>query len=108
MAGLLDMLGKTASDAVNKAGSKAEELMEVKQYRDQQNQLKVEVSKAKRDCYDYVYKQYQDGEVTDEGLIELLKKVEALIQEYKDLNVKIDQVHENARAKQEDYDGERL
>lgn len=108
MAGFLDMLAKTATDAASRAGAKAEELMEVNKYKSRQSELKGNVAKAKRKIGDYCLKLYQDGELTDDKLIELCQEIEKIAAEIRDLDDKIIEAHENARAKQPDYDGDRL
>ena len=108
MAGLFEMLSKTATDAVTKAGTKAEELMEVNKYRNLQNERKGDLAKAKRKIGEYVFKQYEDGAEMDEALTKLCQEVQKLRDEIKELDDKITEVHENAKAKQPDFDGERL
>ena len=85
MAGLFDMLTKTATEAATKAGAKAEELIEVNKIKSQQTDLKGELAKAKRKIGDYCFKQYEDGVELDETLTELCKEVEKLKNEITEL-----------------------
>ena len=108
MAGLFDMLSKTATDAANRAGAKAEELFEINKIKGKQNDLKAELTKAKRKIGEYCFKQYQDGVELDETLTELCKNVERLENEIRELDDKIVEAREASRARQSDYDGDRL
>ncbi len=108
MAGLFDMLTKTATEAATKAGAKAEELIEVNKIKSQQTDLKGELAKAKRKIGDYCFKQYEDGVELDETLTELCKEVEKLKNEITELDEKIIETREGIRSRQSDYDGDRL
>ena len=103
MAGFLDMLTKTATDAASRAGAKAEELMEVNKCKSRQNELKGDIAKAKRKIGEYCLKLYRDGELTDEKLIELCQEIEKITEEIGDLDDKIADAHENARIRQPEY-----
>ena len=70
MQSLFDKLGKAATSAATNAASKAEEMREINKLKSERNELKSEYTVTKKKLAEYVFKQYQDGELTDSALVE--------------------------------------
>ena len=69
MQSLFDKLGKAATSAATNAASKAEEMREINKLKSERNDLKSEYTVTKKKLAEYVFKQYQDGELTDSALV---------------------------------------
>ncbi|NLD18731.1 MAG: hypothetical protein GX663_00575 [Clostridiales bacterium] len=77
----LSKLGKSASDAANKAGNKAGELIEIGKLKGKISSQKQDISIAKKEMGDYCYELYQDGKIDDERLIEICEGIKAKYEE---------------------------
>ena len=108
MQSLFDKIGKTASSAASLAANKAEEVMEVNKLKGEQNDLKNEYAAVKRKLADYVFKQYQAKEITDETLIEFCEKMQELRDGIDDIDEEIKAVKEEYRAKAAESSEERI
>ena len=108
MAGLFDIISKTANDAVSRASTKAEEIYEINKYKNQQVELKKDLAMAKRRIGDYCYKKYEDGEELDEVLVKLCEEVKKVKQQMKDLEEDIEKTRENIRVRQSEAGEDRV
>jgi len=78
MQSLFDKLGKAASSAATNAASKAEEMREINRLKGEQNEMKTEYTATKKKLSEYVFKQYQEGNLTDAALLEFCDKMQEL------------------------------
>ena len=78
MQSIFDKLGKAASSAATSAASKAEEMREINRLKGEQNEMKTEYTVTKKKLSEYVFKQYQEGNLTDSALIEFCDKMQEL------------------------------
>jgi len=78
MQSLFDKLGKAASSAATNAASKAEEMREINRLKGEQNEMKTEYTATKKKLSEYVFKQYQEGNLTDSALLEFCDKMQEL------------------------------
>ncbi len=108
MQGFFDKLGKTASNVANTAASKAGEFVEVNKLKNRQNELRTDMSATKRKIGDYIYKKFEDGELTDEKLLNYCKKIQDLREEFDDLDRQILETKEAHQAKRDSGGEERL
>ena len=92
MQSLFDRLGKAASSAATNAASKAEEMREINKLKNERTELKNEYTSVKKKLSEYVFKQYQDGKLEDEALIEFCDKMQELRDSIDDLGKEIDAV----------------
>lgn len=98
MQNFLNKVGKTAGAAVNKAGNKANELIEVSKLKAKVSAEKKDIETLKQDIGDYCYYLFKDGKIEDEtisGHCERIKICEAMIAE---LEKQIDDVREEYRG----------
>ena len=98
MQNFLNKVGKTAGAAVNKAGNKANELIEVSKLKAKISTEKQDIETLKQDIGDYCYYLFKDGKIEDEtiaGHCERIKICEAMIAE---LEKQIDDVREEYRG----------
>ena len=68
MQNFLNKVGKTASAAANKAGSKASEMIEVGKVKNKISSQKQTINEAKRKIADYCYDQFKAGNIDDENI----------------------------------------
>lgn len=92
MQDLLSKLGKAASSAASNATSKAEEMRDINQLKGEQSEKKTEYTSTKRKLADYVFKQFQEGNLEDENLKEFCQKMQDLRDEIDGIDEKIKQV----------------
>ena len=92
MQSLFDKLGKAATSAATNAASKAEEMREINKLKNERTELKNEYTSVKKKLSEYVFKQYQDGKLEDEALIEFCDKMQELRDSIDDLGKEIDAV----------------
>lgn len=92
MQDLLNRIGKAASSAASTASSKAEEMREINKLKGEQNDLKSEYSITKKKLADFVFKQYQDGELKDDTLREFCDKMQELRDHIDSIDDEIDEV----------------
>ncbi len=108
MQDFFDRLGRTASNVANTAASKAGEFMEVNKLKSHQNELRTDMSATKRKIGDYIYKKYEDGELSDETLITYCEKIRDLREEFDDLDRQILEAKEAHQAKRANDSEDRL
>ena len=92
MQSLFDKLGKAASSAATSAASKAEEMREINRLKGEQNEMKTEYTVTKKKLSEYVFKQYQEGTLTDSALVEFCDKMQELRDSIDDLSNEIEEV----------------
>ena len=97
MQSLFDKLGKAASSAATNAASKAEEMREINRLKGEQNEMKTEYTATKKKLSEYVFKQYQEGNLTDAALLEFCDKMQ-------ELRDGIDELEEEIKAVREEYE----
>ena len=97
MQSLFDKLGKAASSAATNAASKAEEMREINRLKGEQNEMKTEYTVTKKKLSEYVFKQYQEGTLTDSALVEFCDKMQ-------ELRDGIDELEEEIKAVREEYE----
>jgi len=97
MQSLFDKLGKSASSAATSAASKAEEMREINRLKGEQNEMKTEYTVTKKKLSEYVFKQYQEGTLTDSALVEFCDKMQ-------ELRDGIDELEEEIKAVREEYE----
>lgn len=106
--GILDAITKTATDAANRAGTKAEELIEVNKLKSQQSSLRDNIASNKRKIGDYCVKLYEDGVELDETLMRFCKEIAKYKEEIAEIDKEIEETKETFRLKQSENDEERL
>ncbi|MCR5034154.1 MAG: hypothetical protein K6B42_01875 [Clostridia bacterium] len=97
MQSLFDKLGKAASSAATSAASKAEEMREINRLKGEQNEMKTEYTVTKKKLSEYVFKQYQEGTLTDSALVEFCDKMQ-------ELRDGIDELEEEIKAVRAEYE----
>lgn len=97
MQSLFDKLGKAASSAATNAASKAEEMREINRLKGEQNEMKTEYTVTKKKLSEYVFKQYQEGTLTDSALVEFCDKMQ-------ELRDGIDELEEEIKAVRAEYE----
>ena len=97
MQSLFDKLGKAASSAATNAASKAEEMREINRLRGEQTEMKTEYTVTKKKLSEYVFKQYQEGTLTDSALVEFCDKMQ-------ELRDGIDELEEEIKAVRAEYE----
>ena len=97
MQSIFDKLGKAASSAATNAASKAEEMREINRLRGEQNEMKTEYTVTKKKLSEYVFKQYQEGNLTDSALIEFCDKMQ-------ELRNSIDEIEEEIQTVKAEYE----
>lgn len=78
MQSFLDRLGKAATSTATNAASKAAEMREINKLKGERSELKNEYTIVKKKLSEYVFKQYQEGKLEDEALIEFCDKMQEL------------------------------
>ena len=108
MQSIFDKLGKAASSAATNAASKAEEMREINRLKGEQNEMKTEYTVTKKKLSEYVFKVYQEGNLTDSALIEFCDKMQELRDGIDELEEEIKTVKEEYEAKASVRGEERL
>lgn len=108
MAGILDTISRTATDAATRASAKADEMLEINRIRGKQADIKKEIAMAVNKIGQECFKRYKKGEVYDEELMKLCKHLERLQQDVKDYEEEIEEAKERHKVKQAEADEERL
>lgn len=101
MQSFLNKVGKTATAAANKAGNKASEMIEVGKLKGKISSQKQDINTAKRDIGEYCYELFKDEKIDDDRIKELCAKIEAAESAIAELEVQIDAVREEYKAKNE-------
>ncbi len=97
MQDLFNKLSKAASSAATTASDKANEMRQINKLKSEQTDLKNEYSSVKKKLADYVFKKFQDGELTDETLMEFCNKMQ-------DLRDQIDKLDLDIQAVRDEYE----
>ena len=97
MQSFFDKIGKAASSAATNAASRAELMKETNRLKSEQNELKSEYSATKRKLSDFVFKQYQQGNLEDPELLDFCQKMQ-------DLRDSIDELDEEIKAVKDEYE----
>ena len=90
MQSLFDRLGKAATSTATNAASKAAEMREINKLKGERVELKNEYTIVKKKLSEYVFKQYQEGKLEDEALIEFCDKMQELRDSIDELGKEID------------------
>ena len=97
MQSLFDKLGKAATSAATNAAHKADEMREINKLKGERSELKNEYTVTKRKLAEYVFKQYQEGNLTDSALLEFCDKMQ-------ELRDGIDELEEEIKAVKAEYE----
>ena len=97
MQSIFDKIGKAASSAATNAASRAELMKETNRLKSEQNELKSEYSATKRKLSDFVFKQYQQGNLEDPELLDFCQKMQ-------DLRDSIDELDEEIKNVKDEYE----
>jgi len=99
MAGLLDKIGKAASEAANMAGNKAGELIEVGKLKNRISSQKQEAGLAMKEIGEYYYSLYLNGQVDDDKVIGICDRIRACNDEIANLEKQIQLARDEYDAK---------
>ena len=102
MQDFLSKVGKIASEAADKAGSKAGELVEIGKLKGRISSKKNEIDSAKNDIGEYCLGLFREGRIDDERIEALCRDIEERVAEIKDLKLQIEKVKEEYKAKNGD------
>lgn len=108
MQDIFNKISKVAATAATTASSKAEEMIEINKLKGEQSDLRAEYSAAKKKMADYVFKQYQAGEIVDETLKEFCEKMQELRDGIDEINEKIENIKEEYEEKASERSEHRL
>lgn len=108
MQSLFDKLGKAATTAATSAAHKADEMREINKLKSERSELKNEYTVTKRKLAEYVFKQYQEGELTDSALIEFCDKMQTLRDEIDELGEEIEAVRAEYEQKAAERSEDRI
>ena len=101
MQGLSSKLGRTASNAANRAGNKSEEFKEVSKLKSRISSARSDIGIAKKDIGDYCFKMFKEGKIEDETIIELCEQIRDSYEEIKNLEKMIEETRDEFREKAE-------
>ena len=108
MQSLFDKMGKAATTAATSAAHKADEMREINKLKNERSELKNEYTITKRKLAEYIFKQYQAGELTDSALIEFCDKMQSLRDEIDELGEEIEAVKEEYEQKAAERSEDRI
>ena len=108
MQSLFNRLGKAATSTATNAASKAAEMREINKLKGERVELKNEYTIVKKKLSEYVFKQYQEGKLEDEALIEFCDKMQELRDSIDELGKEIDAVKAEYEEKANIRSEERL
>ena len=108
MQSLFDKLGKAASSTASNAANKAAEMREINRLKGERVDLKNEYTIVKKKLSEYVFKQYQEGKLEDEALIEFCDKMQELRDSIDELGKEIEAVKAEYEEKASVRSEERL
>ena len=100
MQNFFNKIGKTASEAASKAGSKASELMEMGKI----TTKKQYIGNTKKDIGTYCYELFEAGDIKDPRIEELCEQIKAYSEEIEALEAEIEEVKEKYRVKNDEDD----
>ena len=95
MKDFLNKMSRTASTAANKAGSKANELIEIGKLKAKIGSQKQDIAEAKRDIGEYCYGLFKDQKLEDEKIKEFCEKISSCEAAIADLQKQIDAVKDD-------------
>ncbi len=104
MQNFFNKVGKTASEAASKAGSKASEMMEVGKLKGKISAKKQNISSTKKDIGTYCYELFEAGDIEDSRIKELCEQIKTYSEEIESLEVEIETVKAEYRIKNNDGD----
>ena len=108
MQSFFDKLSKAATSTATNAASKAAEMREINKLKGERTELKNEYTIVKKKLSEYVFKQYQDGKLEDEALIDFCDKMQELRDSIDELGKEIEDVRAEYEEKAVDRSEERL
>ena len=94
-------LSKSASNAANRAGNKAEEIKEVSKLKSRISSARSDIGIAKKDIGDYCYKLFKEGKLEDPEIIELCEQIRDSYAEIDNMERMIDETREEYRERAE-------
>ena len=104
MQNFFNKIGKTASEAASKAGSKASELMEIGKLKGKITTKKQYIGNTKKDIGAYCYELFEAGDIKDPRIEELCEQIKAYSEEIEALEAEIEEVKEKYRVKNDEDD----
>ena len=104
MQNFFNKVGKTASEAAAKAGSKASELMEIGKLKGKISAKKQNISNTKKDIGAYCYELFETGDIKDPRIEELCEQIKAYGEEIESLEAEIETVKAEYRIKHNEED----
>lgn len=104
MQNFFNKIGKTASEAASKAGSKASELMEIGKLKGKITTKKQYIGNTKKDIGAYCYELFEAGDIKDPRIEELCEQIKAYSEETEALEAEIEEVKEKYRIKNDEDD----
>lgn len=104
----LARLGRSASNAANRAGNKAEEIKEVSKLKSRISSARSDIGIAKKDIGDYCYKLFKEDMLEDPEIIELCEQIRDSYEEIDNMERMIEETREEYREKAEAIGDETL
>ncbi len=104
MQNFFNKVGKTASGAAAKAGSKASELMEIGKLKGRISAKKQNIGTTKKDIGTYCYELFEAGNIKDPRIAELCEQIKAYGEEIESLEADIEAVKAAYRIKNNEED----
>ena len=99
MQDFLSKLSRSASNAANRAGNKAEEIKEVSKLRSRISSARSDIGIAKKDIGDYCYKMFKEGKLEDPEIIELCEQIRDSYEEIENMERMIEETRDEYREK---------
>lgn len=95
----LSKVTKSATDAANKAGNKASELIEVGKIKAQVAAQKQDAVAVKKEIGEYCFKLYEEGKIEDEKIKEFCARIADINEVIEDLEKQLESVKDEYSAK---------
>ena len=102
MQDFLSKLGRSATNAANRAGNKAEEIKEVSKLKSRISSARSDIGIAKKDIGDYCYRLYKEGKIEDPEILELCEQIKDSYEEIENMEQMIEETREEFREKAND------
>ena len=99
MQDFLSKLSRSATNAANRAGNKAEEIKEVSKLRSRISSARSDIGIAKKDIGDYCYKMFKEGKLEDPEIIELCEQIRDSYEEIENMERMIEETRDEYREK---------
>ena len=99
MKDFLSKVTKSATDAANKAGNKASELIEVGKIKAQVAAQKQDAVAVKKEIGEYCFKLYEEGKIEDEKIKEFCARIADINEVIEDLEKQLESVKDEYSAK---------